>query len=195
MKKLALFATLTIVALLFTSCRKKDYTQFIGTWGVEKIEYYNIDYAGNPIENTWSSFEYDPNSTDNGIQLIFREDKSGEMRDSAIDTIWTNWNEETQHYETFIPCPDTVLVYKFNCSYDNVEQTLYLNMETDSSLHTYRMFIQELNNNTFVYENEYDKNYVEKAYLKRVSKTTSKSGNREAVRHPHHKPGSFFGNR
>ena len=49
MKKLTLFATLAILAVMFASCKKVDYNAFVGTWGVEKIEYYNIDYAGNPI--------------------------------------------------------------------------------------------------------------------------------------------------
>ena len=49
MKKLTLFATIAVAAILFASCNKIDYKSFVGTWGVEKIEYYNIDYAGNPI--------------------------------------------------------------------------------------------------------------------------------------------------
>ena len=88
MKRLTLWATLAITAMLFTSCGKEDYKSFIGTWGVEKIEYYNTDYAGNPIGASLESHVFDPNDTDNGIHLIFREDKTGEMRDSAVDTVW-----------------------------------------------------------------------------------------------------------
>ena len=54
--------TMLMVAIMsaaFVSCNK-DYTAFVGTWGVEKIEYYNIDYAGDPIPASYSSF--DPNS-------------------------------------------------------------------------------------------------------------------------------------
>ena len=52
---------------------------FIGTWGVEKIDYYNIDYAGNPIVASIMTYAYDPNDISNGIQLVFREDNTGEI--------------------------------------------------------------------------------------------------------------------
>ena len=52
MKKIALMAVVVFATMLFTSCRKYDYTDFIGTWGVEKLEYYNIDDQGNPIPNS-----------------------------------------------------------------------------------------------------------------------------------------------
>ena len=94
MKKLTLVAAMALVAILFASCGKQNYSNLVGTWGVEKIEYYNIDYAGHPIEPYSSSYTYDPNSSDNGIQMVFRDNKTGEIRDSAIDTIWL-WNEET----------------------------------------------------------------------------------------------------
>ena len=45
MKKLTYLTMVAIAALMFTSCSKNDYKSFVGTWGVEKIEYYNIDYA------------------------------------------------------------------------------------------------------------------------------------------------------
>ena len=194
MKKLTLFATLAIVALLFASCNKNDYTKFVGTWGVEKIEYYNIDYAGNPIAASLETYSYDPNSTDNGIQLIFRSDKSGEMRDSAIDTLWTDWNQATQVYESYIPCPDTVLVYTFTYSYDKNEHTLYMNMNYGNSIKTFQMIIDNLTDDSFSYENEYSKDYMERAYLKRVSKSSSKSG-RDVTTHPHKRFGSLFGDR
>ena len=194
MKKQTLFAALAIVALLFTSCNKNDYTKFVGTWGVEKIEYYNIDYAGNPIIASMETYNYDPNSTDNGIQLIFRSDKTGEMLDSAIDTMWTDWNQETQTYGSYIYCPDTVLVYTFTFSYDDKDHFLYMNMDYGSSIKTFHMQIDNLTDNSFSYENEYSKDYMERAYLKRISKTTSKSADRQTAKHPH-KHGSFFGDR
>ena len=194
MKKLALFVTLAIVALFFASCNKKDYTSFIGTWGVEKLEYYNIDYAGNPIAGSLKTYTYDPNSTDNGIQLIFRENKTGEMRDSAIDSM-AIINEETQEVDHYIYCPDTVMVYSIKSySYDKSESVLYVNMDYGDYINTVRMYVDNLTDNSFTYENEYDKDYVERAYLKRVSKTTSKPTSRQTKSHPH-MPGSFFGGR
>lgn len=191
MKKLALLATVVMMALMFTSCNKTDYKSFIGTWGVEKIEYYNIDYAGNPIAASVSTYTYDPNDIENGIQLIFREDKSGEMRDNDVDTIWLE-NEETHEYDHYIYNPDTTLVYPFTFSYDKSDRILYMNMDYGTTLRTFKMNIYDFSNDSFVYENEYLMDYVEKAFMKRISDTPTKSGSRQASKHPH-MPGSFLG--
>ncbi len=191
MKKTGIFALCALAALLFASCNKTDYTAFVGTWGVEKIDYYNIDYAGNPIAATIVSYQFDPNDPDNGIRLVFREDKTGDMLDSAVDTVWYDYNEETHVYESYVVNPDTTLVTHFTYSYDDRDRTLYMNMEY---VRTYQMRISNLTADSFVYENEYIQNYVEKASLKRISNTPSaKSGTRKVV-HPH-KPGSFLGGR
>ena len=184
--------TLAIVAMLFTSCRKVDYQSFIGTWGVEKIEYYNIDYAGNPIAASFETHIFDPNDVDNSIRLVFREDKTGVMYDSAIDTLWIE-DEETGEYD-YIYCPDTVMVYNFTCSYDRNDRVLYMNMDYGTYLKTFRMNIEDFTDNSFTYENEYKMDYMERAYLKRISDTPLKSSSRQAVKHPH-KPGSFLGGR
>lgn len=192
MKRLTLWATLAFTAMLFTSCRKEDEKDFsfIGTWGVEKIEYYNIDYAGNPINASLVSHVFDPNDTDNGIHLIFREDKTGEMRDSAVDTVW--YENETTGETDYVVNPDTVLVTKFTYSFDKSDHSLYMNME--DLARPYRLHIEDKTDNSFTYENEYYTDYVEKAYLKRISETPTKSTRRQAVNHPH-KPGSFLGGR
>lgn len=197
MKKQTLFATLAIVALFFASCNKNDYKSFVGIWGAERLEYYNIDYAGNPIVASLVVHNYDPNDTNNGIHLIFRKDRTGEMRDSAIDTVLTDWNDATQTYDSYIVNPDTVLVYPFTYSYDKFESILFLTIKYSypyEYMRTYQMKVSNFTNNSFIYENEYDINYMEKAYLKRVSDTPSKSANRRTTKHPH-KPGSFLGGR
>ena len=183
------------VALLFTSCSKVEYSQLVGTWGTEKIEYYITDYAGNPIPASLRTYEYVYDDPDNSIQMIFWDDKKGEVRDSAIDTIWTDYNPATDEYETVIPCPDTVLVTRFTCSFDKTDQSLYMNME--DSPRPYRVVITKLTDETFVYENEYGTDYVEKAYMRRISKTPNKSAGRsnKEVRHPHKMPGTIFGRR
>ena len=194
MKKLTLMTMVAFAALLFTSCGKADYSQLVGTWGAEKLEYYNIDYAGNPISGSMKTFEYDYDDPDNSIRMIFNDDKSGEIRDSAVDSIYL-YNEETHSYDIPIYCPDTVLVTKFTCSYDKNEQSLYMTLENNPR--PYRVVITELTKNTFVCENEYGTDYVERFYMKRVSKTSTKSADRssKAVRHPHKMPGTVFGNR
>lgn len=195
MKKLTLFATLAIAALMFTSCNKTDYKSFVGTWGVEKIEYYNIDFAGNPIAGSMETLIYDPNDTCNGIHLVFKEDKTGEMRDSAIDTVWL-YNEETEEYDSCIYRPDTVMVYTFTYTYDASESSLIMKTRYTypyEYMRTFMMKVSDITDNSFIYENEYDVNFVERAYLKRVNNATSKA-TRQTPNHPN-KPGSFLGGR
>ena len=193
MKKLTFLTVLAMAAMFLVSCGKSDYQKFIGTWGVERIEYFNIDFQGDPILASADTFYYDPYSVDNGIQLVFKANKTGEMRDSAFDSLYTDWNPDTQEYETAIYCPDSVLVKTFTYSYDKSEQTLYLNMEY---AFTYRLIIHDISTDEFVYDNEYDEDYIERAYLKRIDKsTTTKSTGKKPVRHPHKKPGSLFGDR
>ena len=195
MKKLTLLAIVAFAALLFTSCGKYEYSQFVGTWSTEKIEYYNIDYAGNPIAGSLETYDYDYEDPDNSIRLIFRDDKTGEMRDSAIDTIYL-YNDTTDHYDIPISCPDTIIVTRFTCSYDKSDQTLYMNME--DSPRPYRIVITEITSDSFIYENEYGTDYMERAYMKRITDKSTKSStsrSKKEVRHPHNKPGSIFGHR
>ena len=83
MKKLTLIAAMAFAALLFTSCGKHNYDEFVGTWGAEKVEYYNIDYAGNPIAASMQTYTYDPEDVDNSIRLSVRS-KQGDLRVSMI---------------------------------------------------------------------------------------------------------------
>ncbi len=197
MKKLTFFAILALVALMFASCNKTDYKSFVGTWGVERLEYYNIDYYGNPIAASMQYTDFDLNDPNNGIRLVFREDKTGEMLDSAVDTVWTDWNSETQEYESYIYNPDTTLVTTFTYTYDKSESALYMNMRYTypyEYMRTFMMKISDMDGDSFVYENEYDVDYLEKAYLKRISDKTTKSGSLQAVKRPH-KPGALLGGR
>ena len=154
---------------------------FVGIWGVEKIEYYNIDYAGNPILATLQTYEFTLGDSDDGIDLVFREDNTGELRDRSRDTIYDG--------NDIIICPDTILVTGFTYSYDAQDATLYMNMEY---AHTFRMNIIDLERDSFVYENEYASNYVEKAYLKRLSYIPDKSTGRKNQHRPS-KKGSLLG--
>lgn len=191
MRKITLYAAFAFMALLFASCGKNDYKSFVGTWGVEKIEYYNIDYAGNPITGSMNTYNMVPGDQQSGIDLIFRENKTGEMRDRSQDTLIIKVSgSSSETYDTII-CPDTTLVTRFTYSYDKSESILYMNMDY---VHTYKMNIMSLSKNAFIYENEYGQNYVEKAYLKRISDTPSRSSSRNVAVKPN-KPGSFLGSR
>ena len=166
-------------------------TPFVGTWGVERIDYYNTDYAGNPIVSSLYTVLFDPSSFDNGIQLLFREDGTGEIRDSAIDTLWLDWNDELGYYETVIICPDTVLVTTFTYTYDFYDSKMYMNQEDGR---VFALDITELTPEAFVYENEYYPNSIEKAYLKKLSDTPAKSTGKKSQFRPR-KQGSLLGGR
>lgn len=191
--------------MVLVSCQKKDdYTAFVGTWGVERIDYksYNTDYHGQPVQGSMreSTYTFDPNDISNGIQLIFRSDKTGEMRDSNIDTVWYDWNTETQEYESYVVNPDTTLVTSFTYSYDADESILYMNMSYQHTF-TYMMRISDLTANSFVYENNYgtdvdNRVYFETAYLKRIDFSASKVGSRKSGSQKRPKmPGSFLSGR
>ena len=191
MKRIVLMTVVVFAVMLFISCNRYDYPDFVGTWGVEKIEYYNLDWQGNPILGSGSTYYFDPYSADNGIQLVFRADKTGEMRDSAIDTLWIK-NEETGEYDSCVYCPDTTIVKTFTCSFDQSEHTLYMNMDY---IWTYRLIINSFSKKEFIYENVYDEDLMERAFMKRIGKKPTKSADKSIVRHPHKKPGSLFGDR
>ena len=189
MKKLPLIVLCAFAALFFASCgQKSDYKAFVGTWGVEKIEYYNIDYAGNPIASTIQTHIFDPEDIGHGIQLVFRDDMTGEMRDNDVDTVWND------AHDSYVVNPDTTIVRKFDYSYDKRESVIYMNMDY---VRTFKLKISELTDNSFTYENEYWKDYMERAYMKRLSdKPTSKSATRqEQNRKRPVKPGSLLGGR
>ena len=195
-KRFKLIVFIAGIASILVSCNKVSYKSFVGTWGVEKIEYYNTDYAGNPIPATIETSTFDPEDTNNGIHLIFREDKTGEMRDSAIDTVWI-LNEETNEYDSYIYNPDTIMVYSFTYSYDKSESALYMNMYYTYPYEYTRVFmmkVSDLTDNSFNYENEYWSNYVEHAYLKRISDISSKSTGRNKPARLHI-PGSLLSDR
>lgn len=171
---------------------------FLGSWGIEKLEYFTVDNQGN--QEDVFTYLYDPNSTNDGIQLYFREDNTGEMRDSSIEELWLDWNDETEDYDTHIICPDTILVKPFTYTYDESGNALYMTMNSDSNVHTYKLIISDLSNEAFVYENVYAQysdglSYVEKAYLKRVGMAAMKSSGNWSFLRPHKMHGSLLSDR
>lgn len=215
MKRILLFFIGLSMILGWTSCRHDDYQAFVGTWGVERIDYYNIDYAGQPIAGSMQTYYFTPDDTENGIQLIFRDDRSGEMRDHSRDTVYIPVYEGNEIVDTIVhSCIDTTIVTKFTYSYHNDDAFLYMNMESTVRYYdrtttndtfqdkleeylrqyTYKMQIELLTDQSFVYVNEYDKDYVEKARLVRTSNEAPAKAARSSkpVRVPY-KPGSMFG--
>lgn len=214
MKRILLFFAALVTVICCTSCQGEDYLAFVGTWGADRIDYYNIDYAGAPIEDSRTTFFFTPGDPENGIDLIFRNDRSGEMRDRSRDTLDVLVYEDGVVVDTTtIYCLDTVVVTKFTYSYHNDDALLYMNMEstfryydrttsgetTEDKLeevirrYTYKMHIDLLTDESFIYENEYKPNYVERARLIRISEDAPAKRAPKPVAIPR-KPGSLFGN-
>ena len=203
MKKIALMVSCAVAAWMLASCtRVESYKTFVGLWGVERIEYesYNTDFNGNPIAASMEtkSIVYDPNDIGHGIQLLFNEDKSGEMHDNDVDTIWYDYNPETGVYESYVVNPDTTLVTPFSYSYDKDASILYMNMKYVEGPRTFMTTILSLSSDAFTYENFYDQDsdnrvYFERAYMKRLSNDAHpKSASRKA-KQPHlTMPGSML---
>lgn len=197
MKKLSIFTVMMAMVMMLASCGKDEYQKFLGTWGVKHIDYYNTDYAGNPIEATFESYDFTPGDTQNGIDLVFRDDKTGEMRDRSRDTLFFDWNDSLEIYETVIVCPDTTLVTKFTYSYNANDGLLFMNMQVAHPL-IYQMQVTFIDDDTFEYINEYDyvadyeaNKYVEKARLVRYSSST-RGAKSTPITKRHHK--SLFSN-
>jgi len=185
---------MAMFVILMASCGKVDYTSFIGTWGVERIDYYNIDYQGLPIPSTTVTYDFTPGDMQGGIDLVFREDKTGELRDRSRDTLYIPVKEEGVIVDTLtIICPDTTLVTRFTFSYNTSDKLLFMNMQTEHP-YIYQMKVRFVDENTFVYENEYDNDYVEKARLVRYSTETRNAlrGAKSSQIPPH--PKSLFSN-
>lgn len=196
MKRILLFFFALAMVLGWTSCGKSDYTVFVGTWGVDRIDYYYIDFYGQPIESTRETYYFTPGDPVNGIDLIFRADRTGEMRDRSRDTIGvTVYDLDNNPVDTtYVICPDTTVVSKYTYSYHNDDATLYMNMETQlryyrrtpvndtfqdnleevERKYTYQMHIEQLTDESFIYENEYNVDLVEKARLIRLSNEADK---------------------
>lgn len=198
MKKLSILTAVMMLAVVLASCGK-DYSVFVGTWGVERIDYYNVDYWGNPIEATMETYHFTPGDMSDGIDLVFRADKTGEMRDRSRDTLVLSDIIEGDTILDTIICPDTTLITQYTYSYDSDEKILYMNMKVTHPF-TYRMEIDFIDEKTFDYVNQYDVTveegysviYVEKARMVRYS-TETRGAKSKPVSMKRH-PGSVFSN-
>lgn len=165
MKRLFLLLIIATLAFGWVSCGKhNDYKLLIGTWGLERLEYDTLDFSGAPIVEYRVADTFPLGDPNNGIEMIFRDDRTGETRDHAIDSLKLDDG-------TYIQCPDTTMVTKFTYSYIADEASLYINITVNNSTYHYQTHVAKFDNNAFVYENEYKKNCIERAYLVRLSDT------------------------
>ena len=169
MKRFKLILAVMAMALGICSCGSEnddsmDYLALVGTWGVKTIQYYNLNYWGNPIENTIETYEFTPGDPIDGIDLVFKEDRSGKKIDRSSDTVMISTTQ-------YVVSPDTVVVSQFNYSYHKDENIIYMTML--SNLKTHKLRVLKFTDKEFTYEYEYKKNYAESAHLVRISNSTN----------------------
>ena len=187
MKKLCFILVGMVMTVGMMSCGKSVESKLVGTWGLERIEYYNIDYYGQPIENTMEVYTFTPGDMENGIDMVFYENKRGEWRDRDADTFLIKISTNPVTYDTIVN-PDTTVVRQFTYSYDEDLAALYVKT---SDAETFMLDIDELTDETFVYSNEYKLNTVEHAILRRIDgKAHTKSASKPV--YVPNKKGSFF---
>lgn len=179
MKKIMLLTVAFMMAMGLFSCGKSEESQLVGRWGLLRLEYYHTDFYGQPIESTIEAEEFVPGDMENGVELVFYANKHGEWIDRDLDTFLVQISINPVMYDTIIN-PDTVVVTNFTYSYDQDLSALYLRT---SLAETFQLSIETLNDNTFIYTNEYKQNVVERAVLRRIdSKSQEKSSGKTSKR-------------
>ena len=145
-------------------------TSVLGVWGVEKLEYWETDNIGNLIPSTLNTLDFIPGDLDNGIDLSFRSDMTGEMCD----------RNQT----------DTIIVKPHTYYLDYLNSRIYI-QRTDKS---FVLDILELTSERFVFQCEYEHGYFEKAYLERLTETQDKHSGKTPEQRPT-RPGSLLSGR
>jgi hypothetical protein len=191
MKRISFIIVAMAMIIGVASCKKSKESQLIGMWGVERIEYYNIDYYGNPIDNTIVTWEYTPGDFDNGIELIFKENKQGEWRDHDQDTFFVKVSTNPVTYDTIVN-PDTTVVTPFTYYYEESIPAVFVNT---SVAETFMLKLERLDETTLIYTNEYQLNEEERGVLKRIDDSKSKNTRSASPKkngYRSRRPGSFF---
>ena len=201
MKKIGLSLIFATLAMMMASCTAEnnqneddnnDYRIFVGTWGLKQIDYYYVDYFGQPVEEGKETYYFTPGDTKDGIDLVFKSDKTGVRIDRNNDTVFLIASVNPIVYDTII-CPDTVLYFPFTYSYDEEEKLLFLTYPDQGK--TYTAKILHFDEQSFRYYNQYklyDRDYAEDALLERISDTPSRVAPTRHKVHVPRKPGSFL---
>ena len=145
-------------------------TSVLGVWGVEKLEYWETDNFGNITPSTLNTLDFIPGDLDNGIDLIFKSDMTGEVCDRSQ--------------------PDTIIVKPHTYSLDYLNSRIIV-QRTDKS---FVLDILELTSKRFVYKCEFEHGMFEKAYLERLTETQDKHSGKTPEQRPT-RPGSLLSGR
>lgn len=118
-------------------------------YGATTIGHWNTDFYGNVIEDSYRSYEFDPNDTTKGYFMYFFENGEGVQKDNG---------------------GDSTVYYRFTYEYDPVIRILHFDFETisDTLTEIYNAPVLLATEELFRFQHEYKPNFWERADMKKV---------------------------
>lgn len=137
------------IAKVYLSQNQLEFDEIINmVFGVSKTEYWNTDYFGQMIEDSYRHKEYDPYDTTRGYMMYFLEDGVGVQRDHHTDS---------------------VVYYVFTYDYDAISRNLHIEFETASdTMENYDASVLTASEEQFRFIHEYKPNWWERAEMRKV---------------------------
>jgi hypothetical protein len=118
-------------------------------FGVSNVAHWNTDYFDQVIEESYQSFDFDPNDTTTGFRMYFLEDGQGVQRDNMhSDPVY----------------------YLFQYSYDPIARNLHVEFETlsDTVSEVYDAPVLTAREDLFHFCHEYKPKFWERADMQKV---------------------------
>lgn len=131
-----------------------EFSDIINTiYGVKKVEHWNSDYAGNMIEDSYMSADFDPRDTATGFTMYFAENGVGVQ-------------EDRYH--------DSTVYYQFRYNYDNITRNLHIEFDLVDSTQTeiYNANVLTATESMFRFQHEYKPNFWERAEMTKIGTIT-----------------------
>ncbi|MBQ8957601.1 MAG: BACON domain-containing protein [Bacteroidales bacterium] len=138
------------VVTVYLSQNKLEFEEIFNlVFGVSKVEYWNTDYFGQMIEDSYRHREYNPYDTTTGYMMYFFDDGTGIQRD---------------HHE------DSVVYYLFSYDYNAANRTIRIEFETvsDTLVENYSASVLTASEELFRFVHEYKPNSWERADMRKV---------------------------
>lgn len=135
--------------------RRIDMTDLVNKfWFMYFYERWETDFYGEDIEDSHRTWEYYYGPEYTNWFFYFQEDSTG--------FLWKAKNNDT-------------IYYAFNYIFYPLEDSLYINFETDSdTVEDYLTIVEELDNDNFVFQNEYKPHRFEKLHMGNATRMEKK---------------------
>ena len=138
---------------IFVSQNKLDFDGMVNkVFGVMSVEYWNTDYYGQMIEESYKHKVYNPYDTTTGYIMYFLEGGRGVQRD---------------HHS------DSVVYYEFAYEYNHIDQILHIEFETVSGApENYDPQVLTASDSLYRFIHEYKPNWWERADMRKIGTIT-----------------------